>query len=109
MIRPLILAATLALPLAAQAQQDVTIALDWVLNTNHVGLIVARDRGLYEKAGLEVEILPYSDTSSTALLAAGVADFAYMTSLGFMSARSGGADITGALGDDAARDGAAGL
>lgn len=91
-------AALLAMPLAAPAQEtapeEVSIALDWMLNTNHVGLIVARDRGFYEAAGLEVDILPYSDTSSTALLAAGVADFAYMTSLGFMSARAGGADIT---------------
>ncbi len=93
MIRMTLMAAALALPLAAEAE-EVTIALDWTLNTNHVGLIAARDRGLYEAAGLEVEILPYSDTSSTALLAAGVADFAYMTSLGFMSARATGADIT---------------
>ncbi len=93
MIRNLLLATCLALPVAAEAQEQVTIALDWTLNTNHVGLIVARDRGLYDAAGLEVEILPYSDTSSTALLAAGVADFAYMTSLGFMSARAAGADI----------------
>ena len=58
-----------------------------------MGLIAARDRGFYAEAGLEVELLPYSDTSSTALLASGAADFAYMTSLGFMSARAGGADI----------------
>ena len=94
MLRNLLFAASLTLPIAVQAQEKVTIALDWVLNTNHVGLIVARDRGLYKAAGLDVEILPYSDTSSTALLAAGVADFAYMTSLGFMSARAAGADIT---------------
>ncbi len=95
MIRSLLFATCLALPLAAEAQEKVTIALDWTLNTNHVGLIAARDRGLYEAAGLDVDILPYSDTSSTALLAAGVSDFAYMTSLGFMSARAGGADIVG--------------
>jgi ABC-type nitrate/sulfonate/bicarbonate transport system substrate-binding protein len=94
MIRNLLLVTCLTLPIAAEAQEKVTIALDWVLNTNHVGLIVARDRGLYDEAGLEVEILPYSDTSSTALLAAGVADFAYMTSLGFMSARAADTDIT---------------
>ncbi|WP_050526588.1 ABC transporter substrate-binding protein [Pseudorhodobacter aquimaris] len=94
MFRPLLLAVCLTLPIAAEAREKVTIALDWVLNTNHIGLIAARDQGLYEKVGLEVEILPYSDTSSTALLAAGVADFAYMTSLGFMSARGAGADIT---------------
>jgi len=86
-------AAALALATPAAAQQSVTIALDWTLNTNHVGLIAARDRGLYADAGLEVEILPYTDTTSTALLAAGAADFAYMTSLGFLSAKAGGADI----------------
>ncbi|QOL82368.1 ABC transporter substrate-binding protein [Pseudooceanicola spongiae] len=94
MIRTLLLATCLTLPMTAEAQEKVTIALDWVLNTNHVGLIAARDKGFYDDAGLEVEILPYSDTSSTALLAAGVADFAYMTSLGFMSARGADADIT---------------
>ncbi len=78
MIRPILLAAALSVPAAVHAEA-VSIALDWTLNTNHIGLIVARDRGLYEAAGIEVEILPYSDTSSTALLAAGVADFAYMT------------------------------
>ncbi len=89
----LIAAAFLAQPLSALAADKVSIALDWTLNTNHVGLIVARDKGLYEKAGLDVDILPYSDSASTALLAAGVTDFAYMTSLGFMSAKASGADI----------------
>ena len=88
-----ILATCLALPFSAQAQETVSIALDWTLNTNHVGLIVAREKGFYEEAGLEVEILPYSDSASTAVLAARAADFAYMTSLGFMSARAAGADI----------------
>ena len=94
MIRTLLAAACMTLPITAEAQEEVTIALDWTLNTNHVGLIAARERGLYDKAGLAVEILPYSDSSSSALLAAGVADFAYMTALGFMSARASGADIT---------------
>ena len=94
MIRPCLLAASLALPLPAAAETPVTIALDWTLNTNHVGLVVARDKGFYADAGLEVEILPFSDTSSAALLAAGAADFGYLTSLGFLSARAGGADLT---------------
>ncbi|SHI42759.1 ABC transporter substrate-binding protein [Wenxinia saemankumensis] len=90
-----ILLACLALPTAtaAQERQDLSIALDWTLNTNHVGLIVAQEQGLFEAAGLDVEILPYSDTASSALLAAGAADFAYMTSLGFMTARASGAEI----------------
>ncbi|MFV0333606.1 MAG: ABC transporter substrate-binding protein [Tropicimonas sp.] len=92
MIRPALLTAFLALP--ATAETPVSIALDWTLNTNHIGLIVARERGFYADAGLSVDILPYSDTSSAALLAAGAADFGYLTSLGFMSAKAGGADIT---------------
>ena len=73
---------------------EVSIALDWTLNTNHVGLVVAQEKGYFADAGLEVDILPYSDSSSTVLLAAGAVDFAYMTALGFMSAKAGGADIT---------------
>lgn len=89
----------LALPLPAMAETPVTItpvtiALDWTLNTNHIGLIVAQERGFYAEAGLEVEILPYSDTSSAALLAGGTVDFGYLTALGFLSARAGGADLT---------------
>lgn len=74
--------------------EEVSIALDWTLNTNHIGLIVARENGYFADAGLEVDILPYSDSASTALLAAGAVDFAYMTALGFMSTKAAGADIT---------------
>lgn len=94
MIRTLILAASLAIPAGAQAQEQVSVALDWTLNTNHIGIVVARDRAFYEAEGLDVDILPFSDTSSAALLAGGLADFAYVPSLGFMSARAAGADIT---------------
>lgn len=94
MIRALVLAACLALTSIAHAAEKVTLALDWTLNTNHVGLIVARDRGFYGQAGLDVDILPYSDTSSAALLTGGLADFAYVPSLAFISARAAGADVT---------------
>ncbi|MCZ4353689.1 ABC transporter substrate-binding protein [Roseovarius aestuarii] len=89
-------ALTLTACLASQTAHavEVSIALDWTLNTNHVGLIVARENGYFADAGLEVDILPYSDTASTALLAAGAVDFAYMTALGFMSAKASGAEIT---------------
>lgn len=78
----------------AALAEDVSIALDWTLNTNHIGLVVAQEKGYYDEAGLTVEILPYSDSASTALLAAGAVDFAYMTALGFMSAKAGDAPIT---------------
>lgn len=86
------LTACLAAP--AALAEDVSIALDWTLNTNHIGLVVAQENGYFEDAGLTVEILPYSDSASTALLAAGAVDFAYMTALGFMSAKAGDAPIT---------------
>lgn len=91
-ILPLGLAAGLIATTASADQ--VSIALDWTLNTNHIGLVVAQQKGFFDEAGLQVDILPYSDSASTALLAAGAVDFAYMTSLGFMSAKAGGADIT---------------
>ncbi len=94
MIRQFLLTACLLLPLQVLAQTPVTLALDWTLNTNHIGLVVAREKGFYAKAGLAVDILPYSDTSPAALLAAGKADFGYLTSLGFVSAKASGADIT---------------
>ena len=58
MIRSTLFAACLLLSVPVQAREKVSIALDWTLNTNHVGLIAARDRGYYDAAGLEVEILP---------------------------------------------------
>lgn len=94
MHKMILLAAAVAWPTVTLADTPVSIALDWTLNTNHIGLVVARERGFYDEAGLEVQILPYSDTNSAALLAAGAADFGYLTSLGFLSARAGGADVT---------------
>lgn len=53
----------------------VSIVLDWPPNTNHTGLYVAQKMGYYEEAGLEVEILPAPEGDSSALVAAGGADF----------------------------------
>ena len=54
---------------------EVTICLDWTPNTNHTGLYVAQKMGYYEEAGLEVEILPAPEGGSSALVAAGGANF----------------------------------
>ena len=53
----------------------VSIVLDWTPNTNHTGLYAAQKMGYYEEAGLEVEILPAPEGGSSALVAAGGADF----------------------------------
>ena len=35
----------------------VTFVLDWTPNTNHTGLYVAKDKGYFDEAGIEVEIV----------------------------------------------------
>lgn len=81
-----------ARPAFAQPR-PVSIALDWTPNTNHVGLFVAQAKGLYAEAGLDVSILPYSDTAAGTLVANHVADFGILSSLALFTQRSAGADI----------------
>lgn len=83
-------------PLRAETVSKVSVALDWTPNTNHIGLFVARDKGFYRQAGIEAEILPYSDTSAGTLVANGVADFGIVGSIGLLTQRSAGADLVGA-------------
>lgn len=78
---------------ARAAAQKITVALDWTVNTNHIGLFVARDKGFYRDAGLDVEILPYGDTGSGTLVANRVADFGISGSLGLFTQKSAGADL----------------
>ncbi len=53
----------------------VTFALDWTPNTNHTGLYVALKEGYFAAAGLDVRVLPYSQSSTDTLINAGSADF----------------------------------
>lgn len=55
----------------------VTMMLDWVPNTNHTGLYVAKHKGWYADEGLEVDIVEPSaeGTIPVQLVAAGKADF----------------------------------
>lgn len=86
-------AALLMMALPADAQERLAVALDWTPNTNHVGLYVAQSQGWFAEAGLDVDILPYTDTSSGALVAAGAAEFGILSAVGFHSQRATGADI----------------
>lgn len=78
---------------AQPAAQKVTVALDWTVNTNHIGLFVARDNGYYREAGLEVDILPYSDTGAGTLVANRVADFGINGTIGLFTQKTAGADL----------------
>ncbi|MGB6118562.1 MAG: ABC transporter substrate-binding protein [Mesorhizobium sp.] len=84
--------AVLSLTHRAQASEKVSVALDWTPNTNHVGLFVARDKGFYKEAGLDVEILPYADTAASTLVAGRVADFG-IVGIGLYTQRAAGADL----------------
>ncbi|WP_247750492.1 ABC transporter substrate-binding protein [Rhizobium sp. 16-449-1b] len=83
----------LSRPARSQEKRPVKVALDWTPNTNHIGLFVARDKGFYRDAGLEVEILPYTDTSAGTLVANHVADFGIDGAIGLMTQRTAGADL----------------
>lgn len=50
--------------------EKVTVILDWVPNTNHTGLYVAKDKGYFKEEGLEVEIIQPSEGGSADLVAA---------------------------------------
>ncbi|WP_411036019.1 ABC transporter substrate-binding protein [Shinella sp. BYT-45] len=59
----LALAASLVLAGPVAAQDKLTVLLEWFVNPDHAPLVVARELGLFEKAGLEVELLPPADPS----------------------------------------------
>lgn len=53
--------------------KKITIALDWVPNTNHTGLYVAKDKGYFKDEGIEVEIVQPAEDSSSQIVASGKA------------------------------------
>jgi ABC-type nitrate/sulfonate/bicarbonate transport system substrate-binding protein len=54
---------------------EVKFALGYLPGAGDVGVYVALAEGFYEDAGLDVEILPFGQTSGLTLVAAGTADF----------------------------------
>ena len=55
--------------------QKITVILDWVPNTNHTGIYIAKENGYYNDQGLEVEIIQPSEGGSADLIAAGKGEF----------------------------------
>ena len=53
----------------------VKLMLDWVPNTNHTGIFVAKDKGYFEQAGLDVQIIEPGEVYPEAAVASGAADF----------------------------------
>lgn len=58
------------------AADDVSLRLPWLLNVQSAGYVMAKEKGLYEAAGLNVEIMPGGpNLNSTALVASGANTF----------------------------------
>ena len=96
----IILAALLALgpgPPARGPGQKIRIALDWTPNTNHTGLYVAQQEGWFAAAGLDVQFLPYNNTSPDTLVSAGAAEFGISFQDSFTVSKAAGADITSVM------------
>lgn len=91
----LTLATALPLSRTTHAAQlaKVTMALEWTPNTDHIGLFVAQAKGFYTDAGLDVQILPFTDTDVGTLIANGIADFGISSPIGTLTQRAAGADI----------------
>ncbi|MBE5774360.1 MAG: ABC transporter substrate-binding protein [Clostridiales bacterium] len=57
------------------AAEEVTVILDYVANTNHTGMYVAKELGYYEEAGLDVNIIEPTEGATATLIAVGKGDF----------------------------------
>jgi NitT/TauT family transport system substrate-binding protein len=75
----------------------VRLALDWTPNTDHTGFFVARHEGWYARAGIQLQILPYSTSTPEALTAAHQAEcgISFQDSMTF--AVAAGARITSVM------------
>ena len=63
--------------LPAVASEKITVLLDWFINPDHAPLIIAKEKGFFTAAGLDVKLIAPSDPSMPPkLVAAGKADLA---------------------------------
>ncbi len=96
-----VLLAAACVPVAPAAQsgdgsaavKDVTLLLDWTPNTNHTGIYVAQEKGWYQEAGLNVDIVIPGESDVHQVVATGSADFGVSYQEGTTFARVEGVPI----------------
>jgi len=71
----------------------VTFVLDWVPNTNHTGIYVAKVKGYFTEEGLDVDIIQPGESSADQLVASNTAQFGISYQEGVTFARSSGAPL----------------
>ena len=79
---------------ARQEPANITLALDWYPNANHAGLFLARERGYFADAGLEVDLYTPSDpTVVLQTIGAGRDDFGISYQTDVLLARAEGVPV----------------
>jgi NitT/TauT family transport system substrate-binding protein len=90
------LAAALAVSMlvgSAQAAEKIRFGLSWLAEGEHCGFFQAKATGLYEKAGLDVDIIPGGPAANNPLLvAAGKLDLAMGSSFTTLNMQNTGVD-----------------
>lgn len=67
--------ALIVLPGGAQAADKLTVILEWFVNPDHAPLVVAKEKGFFADAGLDVDLVAPADPNDPPkLVAAGKAD-----------------------------------
>jgi ABC-type nitrate/sulfonate/bicarbonate transport system substrate-binding protein len=77
----------------SDGQARIRVQLDWTPNTNHIGIYVALANGWYREAGLDVEILPYTDINPDTIVANGNADVGISFPANVIFSRAAGLEL----------------
>jgi putative hydroxymethylpyrimidine transport system substrate-binding protein len=77
LIRLIAALALVSVALPAAAQDKVRLLLDWFVNPDHAALVIAKQRGIFTRHGLDVELIAPADPNAPPkLVAAGQAEYA---------------------------------
>lgn len=88
------LAAGLAFTAVASAEDDVRLRLNWMYYGSHAGFALGKDKGIYDEAGIDIDIRSGNGSSSAhRLVANGDSDFAYGSCGALINLASQGAAI----------------
>lgn len=69
-------------------KKEVIVLLDWFPNTNHTGIYVAKDKGFFDREGLDVKIIQPEQGENAQVVASGKADFAVSSQEAVTQARA---------------------
>ena len=88
------IAATMLITDAALAEDDVRLRLNWMYYGSHAGFALGKDAGIYDEAGIDIDIRSGNGSSSAhRLVANGDSVFAYGSCGALISLASQGAEI----------------